>query len=373
MKKVKIVAIILAIILLCAMVIVLIIDISNASAYAKDIGSDIYNPAYIYSSSQAQFIPIFNATYIVGDGTVYVVEEERVTNELPSTLRNTLLQLYYLSGVYQLDVKTPAGEVVFAEGPRNQNTFPIITAKNLETGATDTINIKNFYLTVSPLDNETFSTSNVIYSLKTEINYYTPTIKNIKCTLYLASATVVTDTNFYPTFELIPTGSIELYYELDIPYELIAVNGWQSRVDELQTAFMIYANAIRITAENSYQEGYSQGELIGKQEGIEQGYTSGYEEGYDSGNAAGIQTGKQEGYREGYLYGYDQGYLAGQQSTGQNNVGFETATATARTLFESVFQAFEDVKLFGIISINSLIIMVVVIGIFLFILKLIRG
>lgn len=94
---------------------------------------------------------------------------------------------------------------------------------------------------------------------------------------------------------------------------------------------------------NAYYSGFQKGYVQGWNEGIENVYSVGYEDGYN------------DGFVDGQVFG-----------------GQAPAINTGKALFRSVLQAF-DVKIFGFMSILDIVSLIVVLGLVLFVIKLIRS
>lgn len=102
--------------------------------------------------------------------------------------------------------------------------------------------------------------------------------------------------------------------------------------------------------EQTYQEGYDTGFNVGE----ERGYTSGYNNGYNAGTA--------DGYAEALE----------DLNNSENITQQDSALLASRNIIKSVISAM-DVKLFGFLSILDIIGIVVVLGLVLFVIKLIRS
>lgn len=102
-------------------------------------------------------------------------------------------------------------------------------------------------------------------------------------------------------------------------------------------------------------------------ENYSNGYFAGNVDGEESGYNKGIQEGQGQGYQEGYNIGYNVGYNDGTASPGAG-APITAATSIVRAVLTAL-----DIKLFGFLSILDIIGIVVVLGLVLFIIKLIRG
>lgn len=120
-------------------------------------------------------------------------------------------------------------------------------------------------------------------------------------------------------------------------------------------------NLINYQSRNEFQQylnAYRDGFEAGKSATYEEGYSQGYKEGYEAGGKA----------SDAYQRGYNAGYTAGLSTTLEN----ATPIATAKALFNSVIDIF-DIKLFGFLSLGSIVGLMVIIGITTFIIHLIRS
>lgn len=151
---------------------------------------------------------------------------------------------------------------------------------------------------------------------------------------------------FYISFEQVET----MEYRLSLSY--VRMSGGSSlfysvRVDcSLEVLFEAGYHAGSANNKDSYDKGHSDGYQVGFQEGKTEGLDEGYNNGFSAGETQGHVDGYNEGYEVGKVDGYELGYSDGM------DVGFVNNSSVI-TYFLAPVATFMEMKLFGIVSLNS--------------------
>lgn len=151
---------------------------------------------------------------------------------------------------------------------------------------------------------------------------------------------------FYISFEQVDTSE----YRLTLSYVRMS-NGaallYDVRVDcSLEVLFEAGYHAGSANNKDSYDKGHSDGYQVGFQEGKTEGLNEGYNNGFSAGEAQGSADGYNKGYDVGKVDGYELGYADGM------DVGF-VQNSSVITYFLAPVATFMEMKLFGIVSLNS--------------------
>lgn len=191
--------------------------------------------------------------------------------------------------------------------------------------------VDSFYLTTSILqvsvDYDVTDLYLIIYELSIDLQQYqgsSPSLAGITRTLktrLILNNSYLTqwqnnDLDIYllPNSGTLPIGLLNYSY-VAANDTLTSINTW---VDNQLENSLLFNNLLSRAYNYGTYDGYEEGYNIGVSDGEDTGYSEGYDEGYDSGYSAGTIDGHQAGYIDGYNVGYDVGYDDGQE--GENAI-----------------------------------------------------
>lgn len=120
---------------------------------------------------------------------------------------------------------------------------------------------------------------------------------------------------------------------------------------------------------NAYTSGYNTGFSAGLTDGYDNGYTNGYDNGYTKGNNDGYGLGLSQGYNDGLTDGYNNGYNDGVAYTINET---DASMNFLQTFFNTIWQII-NTKILGFISIGTILLFVLGMGVVGLLFKLLKG
>lgn len=159
-------------------------------------------------------------------------------------------------------------------------------------------------------------------------------------------------------------------YEVYIEFYL-----WTTYSGTASNSFGLSSFSYAALSPTDYDLGYEAGYAAATDK-YKDDYTNGYNTGYNSGYSAGETKGYDDGvneyyqprYDEGYQIGYNEGVSVGLAQQIESVSGLDSV----KSLLVSAYSIFE-IKIFGWFSLGDVVGVMVILGIFFFLLKIIRG